>query len=121
MKKLIVIATAIFVLGILTVFCDHPSFPLRGNIHAVNVTRDDWGEKKSVRIEDPNRIRSIETSLRLVWSSFIPGNAMEGYPRYDMTVEYADGTTQRFHFDRTDWGANGRTPGSLVMELDKSF
>ena len=121
MRKLIAITAAMFVFGALFLFCDHPSFPLRGSIHAVNLTKNDRGEKKTVRIDDTERVRSIEKSLRWVWSSFIPGNAMEGYPRYDMTVEYADGTTEAFFFNRTDWGANGRTPGSLVMELDKSF
>lgn len=121
MKKLIAITSAILVLGALILFSKHPSFPLRGGIHAVNVTRNDWGEKKTVRIDDPERVRAIERSLRVMWRGFIPGNAMEGYPKYDMTVEYADGTTEAFFFNRTDWGSAGRTPSSLVLELDKSF
>ena len=128
MKKWVVIA-ALLVFAFLLVG-GYPTSPLHGTIKAVTVTKKYFApvatnsqqsefEEKTVRIQDPERVVAIEKSLNIVWSYF-GANSMEGLPRYRMQVEYSDGKTEAFVFTRTEWGGSGRTPRTLLEELEKN-
>jgi hypothetical protein len=101
----------------------YPTSPLRGPLKSVTVTKryfaGDSGkaEEMTVQIEDPQRVAAIEKSLRRVWNGFTPTNSGEGSPKYRMQVVYADGTTGKFTFTKTEWSATAQTPDAFVEEL----
>jgi hypothetical protein len=128
MKRWIGIAA---VLGLVVLFLSgYPTSPLHGKLNAITVTKKDIQPVRTdpsdyetrtntVRIQDPKQVARIEKSIRRVWNHWVPINSMEGFPRYTMQVKYANGGTDTFIFTRTEWSGKGRTPGSLLKELEK--
>jgi hypothetical protein len=128
MKKWIGIAA---VLGLVGLFLGgYPTSPLHGTLKAVTVTKKYFQpvhtppseyetQTNTVHIQDPEQVARIEKSIGRVWNHWGPINSMEGIPRYSMHVQYADGGTDSFNFTRTEWSGKGRTPKSLLKELEK--
>ena len=75
--------------------------------------------KKTVVIQEPDRLAAIEQSLKSVPNNF-SYNSGEEFPRYRMRVKYLDGRRQSFYFGKTEFGATGRTPETLIQELEKT-
>lgn len=131
MRKAVYTGLVFTVLCLVALFSGaYPSSPLEGRLRDVTVTKRSIPpalpgpsapafDEKTIRIQDPQKVAAIEASLKTVWTGF-GANSMEGFPKYDMRVEYTDGRTQSFFFTRAEWEGAGRTPAALLKELEKN-
>jgi hypothetical protein len=130
MKKRNVVAIVVAALCLAyLVFGGYYSSPIQGTLKSATVTKkyfvstpansaESGIEERTVHIQDPPSIAAIQSSLRNVWTHF-GANRKESLPVYVMQVDYAGGKTETFVFTRAEWGGSGRTPKSLLAELEK--
>jgi len=133
MKKVLAIIAILVVLGLAYYLLTgtYRDAPLHGRLKTASVTMTYFSPaatnsdgvhvfEKTVTIQEPTEVAALEKSLMDVRGHLAPANSMEGWPKYRMKVEYADGSTEEFGFNRGEWAGGRLTPPSLLEILKRN-
>ena len=85
---------------------------------AVAFVKRDLDGERFLTITNEQKLLELRTAVGFVQQDCYGANSMEGYPSYNMQIIYTDGTTNKFYFNRKEWGLSGTTPTKLLEFLE---